>query len=269
MNRVAILVVSHNNPTLTDSLCESIIERTKGVEYDLHVIETGSNLSKVSKYMTLWVNEGVRMTRGFNLLKTYADFTAKQKGYQYDAYHLFVNDAKFIDDKDMTSILFNEMMSIEDCGQINPFQQNINHPHFRQGYLGIGTRKESFSEIICPMINAKAWNTIPDLLDDIFFYGWGLDYDIPHNLHNNNWRLYITDNVGVHHQAFTSYREKETTEETMNISEFVNKARVNMNEGFISKYGTNWKRFLYDSVPRDVSLESLYLWLSINDGLII
>ena len=122
MSKVAILIVSYNNPDLTNSLCENIIERTKGIDYDLHVIETGSNLSKVSKYMTLWVNEGIRMTRGFNMLKSYADFTAKQKGYEYDAYHLFVNDAKFIDDKDITTIMFNEMMQNGDCGQINPYQ---------------------------------------------------------------------------------------------------------------------------------------------------
>jgi hypothetical protein len=91
--KIAILVVSHNNPILTDELCKAIIERTKNVEYDLHVIETGSNLLKVSSYMTLWVNEGVRMTRGFNLLKSYADFIANQKGYKYSAYQLFVNDA--------------------------------------------------------------------------------------------------------------------------------------------------------------------------------
>ena len=72
--------------------------------------------------------------------------------------------------------------------------------------------KESFSEIICPLIRAEAWNSIPDLLDDDFFYGWGIDYDVPFRLHVNNWRLYITDSVGIFHQAFTSYREKEKTE---------------------------------------------------------
>lgn len=265
--KIAILVVSHNNPELTDSLCQSIVERTKGVDYDLHVIETGSNLAKVSKFMTLWVKEGVRMTRGFNLLKSYADFTAKQKGYSYDAYHLFVNDAKFIDDKDMTSILWNEMKEIPECGQINPYQANIGMPHLRQNRVkSSGARKESFSEIICPMIRAEVWNSIPDLLDDRFFYGWGLDYDVPHRLHTNGWRLYITDSVGIFHQAFTSYREKEKTEEKLEIGQFVNAARNNMDSVFVEKYGSNWRKVIHDSVPADVSRECLYLWLHVNDG---
>lgn len=265
--KIAILVVSHNNPELTDSLCDGIISRTKGVDYDLHVIETGSNLSKVSKYMTLWVKEGVRMTRGFNLLKVYADFTAKHRGYTYDAYHLFVNDAKFIDDKDMTSILWKEMNENPDCGQINPYQANMGMPHIRQNRMKqSGARKESFSEIICPMIRAEAWNNIPDLLDDNFFYGWGLDYDVPFRLHTNNWRLYISDSVGIFHQAFTSYREKEKTEEKLEVGQFVNEARLNMNTVFENKYGPGWRNVIFEAIPSDVSKEAMYLWLHVNDG---
>jgi hypothetical protein len=268
MTKIAILVVSHNNPDLTDKLCENIIRRTK-IDYDLHVIETGSNLNKLSKYMTLWVKEGIRMTRGFNFIKKYADFTAEQKGYQYDAYHLFVNDAFYIDEQDMTSILYNEMMQFPDCGQINPYQSNIYAPHNRQGKVNvIGARKESFSEIICPLIRAKTWNDIPDLLDNRFFYGWGLDYDMPHQMHINNWRNYISDTVGVYHQPFTSYREKHKTEEKLEVGQFVGAARENMNEGFIAKYGENWKQVIYDSIPSDVPEECLYLWLHHNDGFV-
>lgn len=265
--KVAILVVSHNYKELTDSLCAAIVQRTKGVDYDLHVIETGSNLDKVSSYMTLWVKEKVRMTRGFNLLKNYADLTAKCSGYSYDAYHLFVNDAKFIDDKDVTSTLYEEMMSTPDCGQINPYQINIPAPYIRQNKLNIaGARKESFSEFICPMIRAETWNSIPNLLDNSLFYGWGLDYDIPYSLHLNNWRLYISDSVGIFHQAFTSYREKNKTEEIYQPKEFVKIARNSMNLALINKYGENWKEIIYEAVPADVSKESLYLWLSLNDG---
>jgi len=266
--KIAILVVSHNYPELTDSLCESIKSRTKGVDYDLHVIETGSDRAKCSKHMTLWVNEGVRMTRGFNLLKVYADFTASCKGYKYDAYHLFVNDAKFIDDKDMTTILYEEMIQHPDCGQINPYQENMHAPHLRQNKVNdSGCRKESFAEIIAPMISAEAWKKIPGLLDSRFFYGWGLDYDIPTQLHANGYRLYVSDSVGVHHQAFTSYREKEKTGEKMDTGQFVGVARQNMDKGLIGKYGIEWRRYLYDSIPEDVDKDAMYLWLHHNDGL--
>lgn len=267
--RVCILVVSHNNPELTNSLCEKIIKNTKSVKYDLHVIETGSDIKLISKYTTLWVSDGCRMTRGFNLLKNYADTVLKYKSNKkYSAYMLFVNDAKFINNEDMVSILFSEMKKIPDCGQIHPYQQNIGYPHTRLAKVSANlTRKESFVEIVCPMISAKAWDECGEnLLDNRFFYGWGLDYDIPYQLHKKGFRTYITDKVGVHHTAFTSYRDKKITKEKLNKQEFVLTARKNMHDGMINKYGENWMEKMVKSVPEDVPDEALFLWLHFNDG---
>lgn len=270
MNKdVCILVVSHNFPELTDSLCDGIIQRTKGVDYDLHVIETGSQLNNCSKYSTMWVSDGCRMTRGFNNLKAHADRVLKYKeNKKYNAYMLFVNDAKFIDDRDIVSIMYNEMKDRDDCGQIHPYQSNIYPPHIRLGKMPDNqTRKESFAEIICPMISAKAWNTCgDDLLDNRFYYGWGLDYDMPYQFHKNGFRTYITDKVGIFHDPFTSYKNKEKTKEKLDTGQFMSLARKNMHEGFIEKYGSDWMQILMDAVPSDVSKESLFLWLYLNDG---
>ena len=269
MKNVCVLVVSHNYPELTDSLCDDIVSRTKEVSYDLHVIETGSQLDNCSKYTTMWVSDGCRMTRGFNNLKAHADRVLKYKSNQkYDAYMLFVNDAKFINDQDMVSILYNEMKSLPDCGQIHPYQSNIYPPHTRLGKCSENsTRKESFSEIICPMISADAWNKCgEDFLDNRFFYGWGLDYDMPYQLHKNGYRTYITDKIGIFHDPFTSYKNKEKTKQTMDGNQFIQLARKNMHEGFIEKYGQNWMQLLMDGIPSDVSKEALHLWLYMNDG---
>lgn len=269
MDRVAVLVISHNYPSLTDSLCEKIIDKTKGVPYDLHVIETGSDLTMLSKYTTLWVKDGCRMTRGWNLLKSYADSTLRYKtGLEYSAYMLFVNDAEFLDDQDMISILYKEMMDRPDCGQIHPYQVGKPFPHVRLNKVTENeTRKESFSEIVCPMIRASAWEACgPDLLDNRFFYGWGLDYDIPYQMHQEGYRIYITDKVGVKHIGYTSYTNRDITKETMDAMQFSNVARHNMHEGFINKYGKDWMQKIVDGVPKDVSKEALYYWLSLSDG---
>lgn len=268
-DKICVLVVSHNFPELTNSLCDSIVSRTKNIDYDLHVVETGSEITNCSKYTTMWVKDGCRMTRGFNLLKQYADAVNKYNNKkEYSAYMLFVNDAKFIDDKDLISILYEEMKNKPDCGQIHPYQSNIYFPHIRLGKLSEdSTRKESFSEIVCPMISAKAWNACGEnFLDNRFYYGWGLDYDMPYQLHLNGFRTYITDKVGIFHDPFTSYKNKEKTKEKLNVNEFANLARNNMHQGFCQKYGNNWMQTLMDGIPNDVSRESLYLWLHHNDG---
>lgn len=269
MDKVCILVVSHNFPELTDSLCDGIVKRTKNVDYDLHVIETGSQLNNCSKYATMWVSDGCRMTRGFNNLKQYADRLLNYKsGKKYDAYMLFVNDAKFIDDQDIVSLLYNDMKQYPDCGQIHPYQSNIYHPHRKLGkFTENQTRKESFAEIICPMISAKAWDVCgTSLLDDRFYYGWGLDYDMPYQFHKNGFKTYITDKVGIFHDPFTSYKNKEKTKEKLDTNQFMGLARENMHKGFVEKYGQDWMQTLVDAVPGDVSKEALYLWLSMNDG---
>jgi len=99
------------------------------------------------------------------------------------------------------------------------------------------------------------------LLDNRFFYGWGLDYDIPHLLHVNGWRLYISDSVGIFHQAFTSYREKEKTEEKMDAGQFCTVALQDLLNGFVAKYGATWKHTMLASIPADVNPEAYRLWL--------
>jgi len=269
MSKVCVLVVSHNYPEITDRLCDKIVETTKNVDYDLHVIETGSDLAKLSKHTTLWVKDGCRMTRGFNLLKNYADAVNKYKNNEpYEAYMLFVNDAVYIDSKDLISSLYYSMKSLSDCGQIHPYQSNVTSLHKKLGKMTENSvRKESFAEIVCPMISAKAWDTCGiDLLDNRFFYGWGLDYDIPHQLNKNGFRTYISDDVVIYNKPFTSYLNKDKTGESHTKYTFVEAARVNMSQVLIEKYGTNWPHFLVENTPNDVSKEALYNWLFANDG---
>ena len=52
----------------------------------------------------------------------------------------------------------------------------------------------------------------------------------------------------------------------MEVGQFVNEARNNMNDVFMKKYGKDWKLIIYNSVPSDVNKESIYAWLYHNDG---
>jgi len=268
---LAILVVSHNYAEITDTLVDTIRMCTPqddpNFKYDIHVIETGSDLDKVSNSMTLWVDEGVRMTRGWNLLKQYADYTAAQAGYKYQAYQLFVNDARLLKDQDSVRSLYQDLMNLPDAGQIHPYQsdQPAQSPLSRQS--GDGVRKVSFSEIICPMVKAEAWERCgPNFLDPIFFYGWGLDYDMPHQLHTNGYMCYISDKVGVSHTPFTSYRHADKTQETLSQGDFMSTARQNMYDGMKEKYGWRWPFVLLNSVPEDVDSSALFSWITQNEA---
>lgn len=260
VDRVCVLVVSHNLKQQTDELCREIVIRTQ-VPHDLHVIETGSDFEKCSKYMTLRTKDKIRMTRGWNVLRDFADRLARIDKRQYAAYQLFVNDAQWVGEHDMITTLFQQMMSTRDCGQIHPYQTNIRdagHLLRKQGLPGI--RKVSFSEIVCPMIRGDAWRRVPDLLDDRFFFGWGLDYDIPYQLHKVGYRCYVSDTVGITHHAGTTAHNRQITGEAP-YGVVQEDSRRNMYHGMWDKHGESWPYNLLESLPSDVSAEALHDWL--------
>lgn len=261
-DKVCILVVSHNFKELTDKLCHDIKFFTERTPYDLHVIETGSEWGKCSEFMTLRTTEKVRMTRGWNILKAYADRLARVAGYRYPAYQLFVNDARWYGESDLISNLKARMLETSDMGQIHPYQTHIRDAGalLRQVHQG-GVRKVSFSEIVCPMIRGEAWDDCPDLLDDGFFYGWGLDYDMPYQLHRAGYYCGVSDDVGITHHAGTTYHHAAVTQETLRYDQFQARARANMYEVMERKYGHAWPTVLLDSVPPDVDPQALYDWL--------
>jgi hypothetical protein len=260
-DRICVLVVSHNFQDLTDRLCDKIKAYTKGVAYDLHVIETGSALSKFSKYATCWVHDKVRMTRGFNILKDYADRQYRLDYGCYFAYQLFVNDAQWLDGQDMITSLYQAMKATPDCGQIHPYQTHIRYAGQLLRKHGTGIRPISFSEIVCPMIRGAAWRADPQLLNDFLFYGWGLDYEIPYRLARANFKCYHSDDVGITHQAGTTYRNANITQEQLRYEQFKLRARENMYEILGKTYGEHWPIRFLNAVPEGVSPQALYDWL--------
>jgi GT2 family glycosyltransferase len=252
--KIAALIVSHNNPKLTDSLVESIKAQTKAAHVDIYVIETGSDKDKCSKYTTIWVDEGIRMTRGWNTIKDFAD-----RLDDYFAYHLFVNDAKLLKGEDMISSLAFDMQKNKDMGYIHPYQTVEQLACKLLNKQGDDIRKVSFAEIVCPMIRKEMWDKIGnDFLDRRFFYGWGLDYDHPKLVHDSGYRMYISDKVGLEHVAYTSYRDGA---DKLTQEGFKHLAHSDMILGLTAKYGKNWKQVILDSIPEDVSKEALKNWL--------
>lgn len=253
--KIAALVVSHNNPKITDSLVKQIKTQTSLVDVDVYVIETGTDKDKCSEYTTIWVDEGIRMTRGWNTLKDYAE-----RQDDYFAYHLFVNDAKLLAGEDMVSTLAQQMEETPDCGYIHPYQTVEQKACPALNKQGDSLRKVSFAEIVCPMIRKDMWDKIgQEFLDRRFFYGWGLDYDHPKLVHDAGYRMYISDKVGVEHIAYTSYRDGVDKQFTQD--QFKNEAHSNMIAVLEAKYGKNWRKVVLASIPPDVSKEALNNWL--------
>jgi hypothetical protein len=97
----------------------------------------------------------------------------------------------------------------------------------------------------------------------MFFFGWGIDYEIPYLLHKNNLNIYVSNEVHVeHHPSTTTLSGKDdlfkTKQEQFNLS------RKNMIDGLEKKYGKNWGDIFLNTIPKDVSTNSFKEWAGNN-----
>lgn len=254
ISKTAIIVITHNQKELTDSLCRKLII-TKS-PYDLFVIETGSKLDTMSSFATFWVKDGIRMTRGFNWGIRYALWKEKIEEVKYDSFWLVVNDS-FFNEEDVLTPLVNFMRNDKRCGCVHPFVRNSGSV-FQRKKEGSVARKESFVEIVCPLLSRKAVEL--NLLDDDFYYGWGLDYEIPYLLHKNSLALYIHNQVGVTHQAGTTVRSGKD-ECIQNTKQQFDLSRDNMMKVLLRKYGDKWGQIFLNAIPEDVPKDAFVDWV--------
>lgn len=260
--KTAIIVISHNAKDMTNNLCDKIIRNTKS-PYDLLVVETGSKKEELSNYPTLLLPEGIRGTRGMNWGIKWFLWKEKFNPVHYDSFWICVNDAIF-EEKDILTPLVNFLRRIEDCGEIHPYYHSNSNNDLDQQKKEIGfARKESFCEIVCPLFSRDVIE-IPNLLDERFFYLWGLDYDIPYILHKNNKRLYVSNEVMVEHHGGTTAINGKDEEFTTRKAQY-DISRENMKKGLVEKYGVKWGEVINNAIPPDVShSKAFYHWVTRN-----
>ena len=271
-SKTAIIVISHNSKDLTKSICNKINNYTKS-PYDLFVVETGSKPDQIAKgnFRSIWTSDGIRMTRGFNLGIHYAIINEQyhQGEFDYDSFWLVVNDCIF-DDIDTLTPLVCFIRNNKDCAQIHPYiknsysdwqkRQTIDPKSFDDGNTIIpNARKTSFSEIVCPLLSREIIDK--NILDNRYFYGWGLDFEIPYLIHKNLKRLYISNEVGIVHNPGTT-SDSGNDELFKNRTEQFKISRENMIEVLTAKWGKKWGDVFLEKIPEDVPREPFIDWVT-------
>ena len=112
--KTAIVVLNYNLPALTDQTCADIISRTKS-DYDLYVIENGSDPNNLSKYCTNYIDTNLWVSGGLN----YGIRLAMEKE-DYAAIWCLFNDVKFAPQGDVLSLMLSCMKKYPRIGIIKP-----------------------------------------------------------------------------------------------------------------------------------------------------
>lgn len=263
---IAILIVNRNDPKRTDALverCFSLMTKPR----DVYVIESGSDLDKLSKYTSVWVKENINWVQGFNILRNYADKHKWRhaKNY-YDAYHMICNDAQFPEGIDPWTTMEKELEGCPNWGIAHPYQLYFTKGH--PGYplnkqYSVGHRQVSFVEFVCPLFNRNLIDKCPQIIDEDFTRGWGIDYLMTYWAHKLDYKIYNIDTVGTLHIPNTSHINHTQTK-TEDQSTFLHTARVEMLSVLTAKYGRDWGDKFLAQIPRELKDDVFRNW-SVGD----
>lgn len=253
---LAVIICNRNDPQRTDALCERLLSLSKKHPVDLFVVESGSDLDKLSKYASVWYRENTNWVQGFNLGMEYARrHKTRHTGVPYDAYWLLCNDAQFPDsvlpeDRDPVAAIHRAIEAARAQGNnwavIHPYQSYFTpgHPGFPLNKKGKSLRQVSFVEFVCPVFNAYFLGACEDRLGHTPLYepftrGWGVDYMLSYYAGMLGWKIYNCDDVGTLHIPNTSHLNHLQTKTEDNPT-FLNAARTEMLNVLVKEWGKDW-----------------------------
>jgi hypothetical protein len=152
------------------------------------------------------------------------------------------------------------MRANKDCAEIHPYIKNSPSPFLnKDGTIVSNAEKVSFTEFVCPLFSREIIDK--NILDNRYFYGWGLDYETPYLIHKNLKRVYISNEVGITHYAGTTTRIG-ADRDFKNLEDQFKSSRDNMMEVLIEKWGPQWGKVFLDAIPSDVSKEAYVDWIT-------
>ena len=79
-----------------------------------------------------------------------------------------------------------------------------------------------------------------------------------------NKKSNFDDRISIRHEPGTTTKSGKDGEFNT-LSQQFDKSRENMIQGLIKKYGENWQKVIYNSIPDDVDKKYFYDWI-INVG---
>ena len=196
------LILHCNTPDLTNSLYESLAPAANEL-YDLYVLDNGSDENKKSRYPSLFTNENLYFGGGLNWA---FDYIIKNK--QYDSL-LFLNSDLILNGESFVKTLREEMFT----NNFKILSPSILSEHGKPGanwkqmenYKSDKTRQVKWIDFQCPLFSRKFITNVKKFSDDLRF-GWGQEVLSGIICLEQNWKIGVTDKVGVDHIGWATER---------------------------------------------------------------
>ena len=231
------VILHHNTPQYTDVLYELLEPEQESGNYDLVVIDNGSDVGKGSKYATHKLDENVFFGGGID-----SAMRLVLESNDYDSL-LFLNSDLIVGKNFVKSLRlgagYHNVPNVE-----NPINYDIVSPciiqpektqnHWKQ-MLSWGmteTRKVKWIDLQCPLISRRFIQHIHDTkttenyIDPLLIRGWGIDVLFGIICKAQGWKVGVCGNVPVVHLG------SMTMKSLGNTNEYCRLAEQGMNEYF-------------------------------------
>lgn len=203
MKKIATIILNRNLPKVTDLLYEHIL-RYDGELADIYVIEAGSDVDKLSQYMSWHANSkevvknGLRYGRGMNF--GLSALVKDNKFDKYDAFLLLTNDCE-LEEKPTIEPLLQVLDKHPRVGILSPCSRRwgerlllVDEPtkYFWFIHNNAYLLRRGFIEDIYDIKNG---GTQSFLFDGSNFRGYGSEHELIAKAYVNDWAAAITCNV--------------------------------------------------------------------------
>lgn len=221
--KLGILILYFNTPGLVDQLCNTITEAI--------VIDNGSEPSK--KYngsnRCIRFEKPLGFTGGWNA-------AVKSVFNEFDAFWLMNSDIVI---SSHVVIKIKEIIKNTDIDILTPSyncwikdSQNLRTQKLRQVKV---------IEFTAPIIKKKVFESI-GMMDETFARGYGVEFDFCYKAREKGLKIWVDDSTSFLHKGQGTIKKHE------GILSYSAKANLELTQGMIKKYGTNWRDIVFKNI---------------------
>lgn len=232
------LVLSYNNPAMTNRLVENIWNEFTREFTELIVLDNGSDKDKVSEYTTHYIDKNCRMTGGFN----HGIELIEKEHPDYDNIWFFTNDCYF--EHNGTCPLTVAESFIEKYPQIGILHPSESHSvnvcydvHNDTNIKGVKLVIEY--DIVCPLFTKAAIKAMGGKFNSRLYQGWGLDHESSFLVRKAGLDVGINHLTVIGHNTSSTY-DNGLDELHPNRKSYYDAALNEMYQVFHTMYGPGW-----------------------------
>lgn len=192
--KTAVTILNHNLPEWTDNLYESLKPYERD-DYDVIVLDNGSDKDKISKYTTLVSEQNCYFGGGLEQARRFMMESGKYDSLLFLNNDLMVHGYNFV--LELRKAMEGRVKVVSPCFfNIEPNGQC--HWKTMHNHQSPTPRVVPFVDLQAPLLHMDVLLALGEIDPDLY-WGWGIDVLIAHLCRKHDWKMVVCDNVSMIH----------------------------------------------------------------------